>query len=140
MRQIGKHTAMPKTAVYAARSLYLGVSFYLAAISLSIVQIGGRSDAQFMLFLMTLALCAIYCLLVSRASERSKLALILLSIVGVVSAIDIAANAGSLFEKFQNDPFVVTLGFGATCLQTTGLVLLFAPSSREWFRQRPQSF
>jgi hypothetical protein len=114
--------------------------FYLAAISLLIVQIGGRSDVQFMLFLLTLALCAAYCLLVSRVSERSNLALILLSLVGAVSAIDVIANVGSLFEKFGNDPFVVALGFSATCLQTIGLVLLFAPTSREWFRQRPQSF
>lgn len=117
--------------------MYLGVVCYLAANVLSIAQIkapNARSDAQFMLFLITLILCAVYCLLVSRISERGKLARIILSIVGVMSAIDLAGNIRKVFERFEADPFVVALGVSAGCLQIAALVLLFVPASRNWFR------
>jgi hypothetical protein len=134
---------MPKAILYAIRSLYISVIFYFAANSLWIAQIGSlhvRSDIQFMLFLNTLAPCAIYCLLVSRISERGQLALILLSIVGAISAIGVVANVGILLESFKSDLSVIALEFGARCLQTGGLALLFVPTSREWLRQQPRRF
>ena len=132
---------MPKTVVYAVRLLYLGVIAYLSANSLGTWQTvthRASGDVQFMLFLMTLALCAVYCLLVSRISDRSKVALILLSIVGAITILNVVTNLGTLFEQFAQNPFVVAFGYAAAILQTVGLALLFVPASREWFKQRPQ--
>jgi hypothetical protein len=132
---------MPKAVIYATRSLYLGVACYLAANAVGIAQIqgsGARGDAQFMLFLMTLALCAVYCLLVSRISERSKLALIVLSVLAVVSIINLVANLGSISKQMESNPLVAALGVAATCMQTIALVLLLMPSSREWFWNRAE--
>jgi hypothetical protein len=94
-----------------------------------------RADGQFLLFLVTIILCAIYCLLVSRVSERSNLVRILLSILGVLSAIKLLANAGNIFEQFERAPFVVAFAVGANCLQVAAVVLLLVPASRHWFRQ-----
>jgi hypothetical protein len=129
---------MPKSISYAIRSMYLGAVCYLAANVLSIARTRvphGRGDIQFMLFLVTLVLCAVYCLLVSRIAERSKLARIILSILGGVSAINLVGGIGEVFKRFEADPLVVAFGLGAGCLQIVAVVLLFVPSSRNWFRE-----
>jgi uncharacterized membrane protein len=128
---------MPKSVSYAIRLLYLAVVCYLAANVMSIAQIKGpnaRSDAQFLLFLLTLVLCAIYCLLVSRVSERSKLALIVLSIVGGLSVINLLSDIGIIVRAMIEGDLVVALGFAASGLQIVALVLLFSPTGRGWLR------
>jgi hypothetical protein len=115
--------------------MYLAVVCYFGANVLSIAKINRPPvrGGQFMLFLITIILCAGYCLLVSRISERGKVALILLSILGVVSAINLVGNMGHVLEQFESDPFVIALEFCANCLQVVALVLLFVPVSRNWF-------
>lgn len=128
---------MPRSVSYAIRLLYLGVICYLAANVLSIAEINGpnaRSDAQFMLFLLTLLLCAIYFLLVSRISERSKLALIVLSIVGVLSTINLLSDIGAIVRGMIAGDLAVALGFAASSLQIVALGLLLVPTSRYWWR------
>ena len=127
---------MPRPIRFAIRSMYLGAVCYFLANVLPLAQIkGARSDVQFMLVLLTAGLCAVYSLLVSRVSERSKFALILLLVVGVLSALNLASNASGLPEAFKTDPLVAGLGLAANVLLIVALVLLCLPASREWFRR-----
>lgn len=118
--------------------MYLGVVCYLVASILGIAQISGSNviaGSQFLLFVMTLGLCAIYCLLVSRISERSKFALVILSGVGVLSAFNLMTSITRMTETFGTDPLLTTLDASASCLHMVAVVLLFVPASREWFRR-----
>jgi hypothetical protein len=77
----------------------------------------------------------VYCLLISRITERGKLALILVTIFGVVSILNLLTQIG---EIFKGDPLVLAFSLGANFLQAVALVLLFLPMSREWFRPAQQ--
>jgi hypothetical protein len=125
---------MPKPIINAVRLMYLAVTCYFGAVVLAIAQIGprARGDVQFLLFVETIILCAIYCLLVSRISSRGKFSLIIMTILGVTSVINVLFNIGNIFSRFGNDPFVYALDLGANCLHVAAVVLLFVPASRRW--------